>query len=174
MNILQAIQALDEALTRENQTQQLIICGGAALHLQGLSSRATKDVDVLSPEITPELFVLTQEIAEQQNLSPDWLNNGPQSLIHDLEEEWEQRISIVYQGSSLTIHSLGRNDLIFSKFYAMCDRRQDIHDLLSMKVTTEEIHTAATMIKPLDGNPNWPNWIDICVAELLKELPHDK
>ena len=91
-------------------------------------------------------------------------------MIHDLDDGWEQNTIVVYRGSGLVIRSLGRSDLLFSKLYAMCDRKQDIVDLLAMKITHEEIAFLKERVKQMDGNPDWPMWVEICMEELLQEI----
>ena len=72
-------------------------------------------------------------------------------------------------GQHLTIRVLSRADLIFSKLYAMCDRREDIQDLLAMQVTDDELHIVGLQVKDKDDNPNWPEWVDICISEIIEE-----
>jgi hypothetical protein len=169
MNIRKVIESLESKLTTRGESLELMICGGAAIHLLGYSNRPTKDIDVILPKISEGFTPLIQEIAKEQNLAENWLNNGPESLKYDLESGWELRTTLLYQGDSLVIRGLSRADLIFSKLYAMCDRREDIRDLLAMEVTEEELQTAGKHVKDMDGNPDWPSWVDICILEILEE-----
>lgn len=169
MNIKETINVFEQKLTSINQSLEIIICGGAAIHLLGYSNRPTKDIDVLLPKLPDFLSPLIQEIAQEHRLPKDWLNNGPENLIYDLETGWKERITTIYQGKYLTIKVLSRQDLIFSKLYAMCDRRQDVQDLLAMKVTEEELQTAGEQVRQMDGNPDWPAWVDICISEVLEQ-----
>ena len=66
-----------------------IVIGGAALILLDVVSRTTKDCDVLDPNIPAEVKSASVEFAAQcarrgTDLDPDWLNNGPQSLVEQL------------------------------------------------------------------------------------------
>jgi hypothetical protein len=52
--------------------------------LLGIVSRATKDIDILVPEIPPEIHVAARAFAVEvratgEILRDDWLNNGPAS-----------------------------------------------------------------------------------------------
>ena len=170
MKIREAVEILDIFLAKKSLKRELIICGGAALNLMGISSRETKDIDVIVPTIDEELKKISLEIAECENLAKNWVNNGPRDLINDLEPDWKKSIVKIYQGEALTIYSISREDLIFSKLYAMCDRRQDLGDLLALKVTRAELDEAAKRVKKMDGNPDWPAWVDISVVELLEKI----
>lgn len=65
----------------------LVVCGGSALILTGAVPRTTKDVDVValmendrlsSPQPLPEdLLQAVREVAADEDLMEDWLNNGP-------------------------------------------------------------------------------------------------
>ena len=103
MNIKDIINAFEQKLAGIKQSLEMIICGGAAIHLLGYSNRPTKDIDVLLPKLPTSLDPIIQEIALEHQLPKDWLNNGPQNLIYDLEAGWKERIAIIYQGRYLTI-----------------------------------------------------------------------
>ena len=169
MNSESILKIFESELQGHSEHLEITICGGAAIQLLGYSNRPTKDIDVIVPTIPAHLHPLIQSIAQKHNLAEDWLNNGPASLIHDLEIGWQDRTTLLYMGQHLTIRVLSRQDLIFSKLYAMCDRREDIRDLLAMKVTNEELQIAGTLVKEKDGNPNWPEWVNICIAEIITE-----
>lgn len=169
MNIKETIEAFEQKLAQINQSLEIIICGGAAIHLLGYSNRPTKDIDVLLPKLPDFLTPLIEDIAQENQLPKDWLNNGPQNLIYDLETGWEERLTVIHKGNHLTIKVLNRQDLIFSKLYAMCDRRQDIQDLLAMKITEKELQIAGEHVKQMDGNPDRPSWVDVCISEVLEQ-----
>jgi len=169
MNIPWILNTLEAELKGLSETLEITICGGAAIQLLGYSNRPTKDIDVIVPTIPEHLQPLIKSIANTHQLAEDWLNNGPASLVQDLEVGWQNRTTLLYMGQHLTIRVLSRQDLIFSKLYAMCDRREDIRDLLAMQVTDDELHIAGQQVKDKDGNPNWPEWVDICIAEIIED-----
>ena len=169
MNSESILNIFEAELQGHSEHLEITICGGAAIQLLGYSNRPTKDIDVIVPTIPEHLQPLIKSIANTHQLAEDWLNNGPASLIHDLEIGWQDRTTLLYMGQHLTIRVLSRQDLIFSKLYAMCDRREDIRDLLAMKVTNEDLQIAGTLVKEKDGNPNWPEWVNICIAEIITE-----
>ena len=51
----------------------------------------------------------------------------------------------------------------------MCDRRQDIQDLLAMNVTEKEIQIAEIQVKKMDANPDWPEWVEHCISEIVEQ-----
>ena len=174
MHILQTLDSLDSKLDAHEIPLDLTICGGAAIHLLGYSNRPTKDIDVICPPLPKFLAPILQDIAEAHQLTDGWLNNGPDALVLDLEPGWADRTEVLYQGRWLIIRVLSRPDLIFTKLYAMCDRREDIQDLLAMSVTQAELDRAGDHVKTRDSNPDWPSWVDICIAEILAQGgPHE-
>jgi hypothetical protein len=59
MKIIDAIHLLDISLCKKGLKRKLTICGGAALNLQHISNRETKDIDVLIPLIDEEVKKLS-------------------------------------------------------------------------------------------------------------------
>lgn len=169
MNIRAILDILEAKLIEQSDILDITICGGAAIHLLGYSNRPTQDIDVICPKLPPTLTPLIQQMAQEYQLAEDWLNNGPEALMMDLEVGWEQRTVILYQGQNLLIRVLSRQDLIFTKLYAMCDRREDIRDLMAMSVSSSELHRAGVHVKSMDGHPEWPDWVDSCIIEILEQ-----
>jgi len=136
------LKRLDEVLLDLGvEPVDLRVCGGGALLVLGIVSRQTRDLDVVTPKLTEELIIGSRKVAIEFSLSPDWLNNGPENLIIDLNLGWEERCQLVYSGEVLRVFSLGREDLIASKLYAYCDREEsDLDDLLKIKPTIEELN----------------------------------
>ena len=167
MKVYDIIQVLEVKLAELDLYLEITICGGAAIQMLGYSNRPTKDIDVILPKLPDMVTPLIREIAQEHHLAKDWLNNGPEALIHKLEPGWEQRSRIIYDTKNLVIRALSRQDLIFSKLYAMCDRREDIRDLIAMKVTGSELHKAGILVKEKDGHPDWPDWVDQCIDEIF-------
>ena len=63
--------------------------------------------------------------------------------------------------------------MIFAKFYAYCDRQKDIFDLVDLFPTNDEIDRAAELIKTLDGNPNWPLYVENQKLKLKQKLGYE-
>lgn len=140
---------------------ELVVCGGSALNIFGFVSRTTKDVDVIAfierdPEgnvdfkkakpFPPELVDAIKKVARDFDLPEDWLNSGPASALDlGLPEGLMERVATRKYGKRLTIHFLGRYDLIHFKLYAAADQGIGKHydDLLALKPTREELEDAA-------------------------------
>jgi hypothetical protein len=148
-----------------------LVCGGAALALQGLQSRTTRDIDVLGAWNAPSMEVVCIEDfpdevkacfqrvidnhPELTDMDARWINRGPSRLAKfGLPEGFEQRVSTVSVGSRLTLHLLGRDDLLSLKLYAAADDlgpRQEIHyqDLKALSPTYDELDRAVAWVRTL-------------------------
>jgi hypothetical protein len=63
--------------------------------------------------------------------------------------------------------------MIFSKFYAYCDRQKDIEDIVALKATINEIKDAFELTKLKDGNPLWPKHVETQLLKLKKRLGYE-
>ena len=100
------IVAFDKFLTNLDLNFEAILIGGAVLNILDISSRKTKDVDCLDPDLHPEIKKASEEFADERDdlgLDRDWLNNGPRSLKTDLPPGWRSRIRPLYKGNSLIL-----------------------------------------------------------------------
>src|SRR5438477_2451090 len=100
------IPAFDLFLGRLGLRLEAVVIGGPALNLRGIVQRETRDCDVLSPPLAPEILAAARAFAAErraagESIRDDWLNNGP---------------------ASLALRSLGRADLLKLKLFAFCDR----------------------------------------------------
>jgi len=93
-------------------------------------------------------------------------------LAEDLPTGWEDRTREVYRGSNLIVKSLGRKDLLFSKFYAACDRGDDIEDILLIKPNEQELAEANAWVLEKDAAEIWPSIVEEMLAELRKRIGH--
>ena len=166
MDIPATFKLLDQKLQKLSIEREIYICGGAALILLKVSSRATMDVDVLTPRIDRTLANIAIEISHELGLSEQWLNNGPEDLRTHLDKDWEGRCSIVFKGSALTVHALHRLDLIKTKLWAACDRHEDIPDLLSLNPTDAELLEAKHWVLKCHTSEIWPKLVKACLQDL--------
>jgi len=139
--------------------------------LQGLSTRATRDVDVLGvwdshldevicikefpDKVKSCIKRVLNDHPELSGLRENWINLGPSNLATiGLPEGFGTRLKTMKFGKALTLHLLGRIDLIPLKLYAASDRfssRQEIHfvDLQLMKPTFNELNGALEWVGKL-------------------------
>jgi len=148
-----------------------VVCGGLALTLHGLQTRTTRDVDVLGgwnehglevaciDEFPENVKACIERVAEGHpelsGLGARWINLGPSKLAQwGLPEGFEQRLVPVGISDRLTLHLLGRQDLLPLKLYAAADEfgpRQDIHfgDLQVLNPTFDELDKAVGWMRTL-------------------------
>lgn len=148
----------------------LVVCGGTAMNALGYVSRATKDVDVvallthaeseeasflMAKPLPPEVLAARDAVAEDLGLDGDWLNDGPADLLRwGLPAGCEQRLQPKRYGQTLTVHFLGRLDLICLKLYAYADSQALRHrsDLLALEATSEELELALEWVLTHDDS----------------------
>jgi len=171
------IKAFDRLLADRDLTFEGVAIGGTALVLLGVIERATKDCDILWPELPAEIVQAARDFARAttlagENLRDDWFNNGPASLIRDLSPGWEQRLQPVFAGHSLVLRTLGRSDLLCAKLFALCDRQIDLTDCLALAPSPRELRDVLPWLEDRDANPDWPSHVRSTIADLGRRLGH--
>jgi hypothetical protein len=169
--------AFDQYLALRSLRLEAVVIGGAALNLLGVVSRPTKDCDILHPALPREILEAARAFAADtrsrgDTLDDDWLNNGPASLAQHLPPHWQARLQIVFSGQALLLRCLGRDDLIRSKLFALCDRGLDLPDCVALAPTPDELATILPWLERQDANPDWPAHVRATVADVAKRLGH--
>lgn len=153
---------------------ELVVCGGSSLIATGLLSRTTKDLDIVAlrnngiltdPSPLPAaLLSAARQVADNLNLPPDWLNDGPADLFRmGLPEGFNQRLIPHPVGPMLTVHYISRLDQIHFKLYASVDRGgYHITDLLALHPAASELIAA--------GRWSCTHDVSETYARLLKEF----
>jgi len=138
----------------------LLVCGGSALHILGLITRPTTDVDIVAlvskdsnqglimssaKSLPDKLTEAAKKVERDFSLKKNWLNSGPTSALDfGLPEGVLERAETINYGSSLTVRFLSRYDQIHFKLYAATDRAgKHYEDLLALKPTAEELEKSA-------------------------------
>ena len=169
MNVSKIIAEFDSFLGTEHQEFEAVIVGGAALNLLGIVTRVTNDVDVIHPESLPDAIAhAASQFAKTKNIPEGWLNCGPRSIVEYLPVGWESRSVVVFRGKNLRLVSLGRQELLFSKCWAYCDRERDLDDILAIQPTPVELDAVVAWLKPLDANPGWPAFVEKMIGRLAQ------
>lgn len=175
--MLKVIKEFDHYLAGLNLEFEAVIMGGGALAIMGITDRVTRDIDCVAPEIPQQIKNASEKFCQDfpnLGLDKNWLNNGPISIIKDLNEGWKDRSTLIFKGTAVTLYSLGRIDLIKTKLWALCDRSTvDLQDLLKLKPTLSEINDARNWVIILDGNPDWPKHVDLVVKKLKTNLGYE-
>jgi hypothetical protein len=79
-NTTETLSELDRELVARGEQRTLIACGGGALLSLQIIERQTRDLDVIALKIDETLLAAAEAVARKLGLSPNWLNNGPESL----------------------------------------------------------------------------------------------
>lgn len=152
------IPAFDAYLAARGLKLRATVIGGAALQLMGVIARPTKDCDVLDPALSAGILEAADEFASQSGgaLDRGWLNSGPASLLRTLPPGWIERRQLLYVGDVLELFTLGRDDLLRSKLFALVDRNIDLADCVALAPTRDEMHALLPWLDEQDGNSEWP------------------
>lgn len=171
------IEAFDAHLASLQLRLEAIVVGGSALALLGVTSRQTRDFDIIAPELPPTILEAAKAFARMQRdlgleLLDDWLNNGPMQLGDVLPDGWRLRVVLAFEGKALVLHSLGRADLLKTKLFALCDRGTDLPDCVALAPTAAELAEALPWVSFQDANPDWPAHVAATLADLGRRLGH--
>jgi len=105
-------------------------------------------------------------------LDDGWLNNGPASLAGQLPAGWRNRLQSAFRGLAIELHCLGREDLLRSKLFALCDRGTDIGDCLALAPDETELRALLPWLEQQDAAPGWPAHVRATLAGLARRLGH--
>ena len=171
------LESFDRSLSSQQLRLDAIVIGGAALALMGVTDRQTRDVDVLNPELSHSVLAASKAFAAQLrsegiSLQDDWLNNGPIQLANMLPNGWRDRILSVFSGEAVHLFVLGRDDLLKTKLFALCDRGTDLADCIALLPTRAELRDAQPWVSAQDMNPLWPAHVEATFLDLSRRLGH--
>ncbi len=177
MRPLETLRAFDAYLATRSLRLEAVVIGGVALNLLGVVSRPTKDCDILHPTLPEEVVAAARAFAREVCasggvLADDWLNNGPSSLAKVLPSGWEDRLQTAFAGEVLLLRCPGRDDLLRSKLFALCDRGLDLGDCLALAPTAGELAALLPWVAQQDLNPDWPDHARTTFEDLARRLDH--
>lgn len=185
VNLTTAFELLDDFLTAgKSAPVWLIVGGGSALLIQRLSSRQTKDVDVMALHewegnivsaypLPDAVKQAAAKVAEELRLDLDWLNGA--ASLHGIDLSllpswfWQELGTREY-GQSLKISFIVRKGLILLKLSAALDRdqRRDMEDLASLNATRAEVEELLRwVLRNIHESSTHPK-----LPTLLQELNH--
>ncbi|MDB4957865.1 MAG: hypothetical protein JWO36_5434 [Myxococcales bacterium] len=158
-----ALSALGELLVEREQPHGLAIIGGGALSITRFIQRSTKDLDIvalfengvlkIAAPLPDALAEAIRDVAGYLRLAPDWLNNGPTSMMQlGLPEGFLARCERRVYGA-LTVLFASRLDQIHFKLYAAADDRpagKHHRDLEALTPTADELEQAAAWARGHD------------------------
>ena len=169
--------AFDRFLAARGLRLEAVVVGGAALNLLGVVARPTKDCDILHPALPTAIAEAARAFAAEvrahgEVLADDWLNNGPATLVAQLPPGWLDRLQPAFAGTALLLRTLGREDLLRSKLFALCDRGLDLGDCIALAPTRDELRVLRPWLDQQDGNPDWPAHVAATLDDLATRLGH--
>jgi hypothetical protein len=171
------LKKFDQFLKNRKLKFTATIIGGAALNVMEVTARVTKDVDCIDPKIPPEIKEASRDFAQENpelNLSSNhWINNGPISIIRDLDKDWRFKTQVIFQGDALTLLTLDRISLLKTKLYAYCDRDTDFDDCVNLKPTIKELDDCYDWVLNGDRSELWPAQVDSQFKILKKALGYE-
>ncbi len=171
MDILVAIQELDQILSKKKLSYDLYICGGAQLIFLGYTDRRTQDVDLIQDKIDNKLKNASKLVAKKLEIQDDWLNNKVSSLNGRLTKGWKKNTISLFKGKAIHLLGLHRQDLINTKLHAAIDRMgEDYADLLFLKPTRQEIEAAQIYVSKQKKDIETA---EIFINAWVKELKND-
>ena len=158
-----ALQALGAVLEARGHAFEIVSVGGSSLLLLGLTTRATRDLDVValvqngqytSAEPLPEsLATAARDVGMTLGIGEQWLNSGPAELLtFGLPDGFAERAEQRTYGS-LVLHIASRLDQIHLKLYASVDqgpRSKHVADLRLLSPTRDELVAAARWTRQHD------------------------
>ncbi len=174
---LAVIEAFDRYLVVRGLTLDAVVIGGTALNLLGVTTRVTRDCDVLHPVLPEAIIDAARAFAAEWRaaggqLRDDWLNNGPASLARQLPADWQDHIAVAFQGAALILRTPGRADLLRSKLFALCDRGIDLADCIALAPSADELRDLLPWVQYQDANADWPEHVRATLADLAERLGH--
>jgi hypothetical protein len=175
---VETITRFDGYLAERGLQLDAVVVGGAALALLGVIARPTRDCDILHPDLPPEILDAARGFAarcskEGEPLDDEWLNNGPSSLTRLLPVGWQDRVQVVFNGEAITLHTLGRLDLLRTKLFGLCDRGLDLGDCIALAPTPIELRELLPWLQEQDAHPGWPEHVETTLADLARKLGHE-
>lgn len=154
---------LGQLLAERGLRYEAFAVGGGALHLLGLITRPTRDIDVVglveggdvvAVESLPEpLRTAITDTAALFRVSPDWLNAGPRALMEFGLPSGALRRAHRREWGGLVLHIADRRDQIAFKLYAAVDqgpRSKHLDDLRQLAPTEKELLDAARWARTHD------------------------
>lgn len=120
---------------------ELLLVGGAAGVLTGVlrADRTTTDCDIMVYEPTAAMAAVelaAQQVAQELDLNPDWLNSNVQIRVDSLPTGWRQRRILIHEQGSLRLFAASKSDLIAMKVLA--GRDQDLEDIHDMQMNADD------------------------------------
>lgn len=119
-----ALWRLGELATQEQEQIQLVVVGGAVMLLVYQARLTTRDVDavILSPRATANVRKWVKQVANEQDLPEEWLNDGAKGYLMGISAG-----PIIFSGPGIEVRAPSIAQLLAMKLSAWRDET-DIDD----------------------------------------------
>lgn len=77
------------------------------------------------------------------------------------------------QAPALELLTLGREDLLRSKLFALIDRNIDLPDCVALAPSRDELDALLPWLDEQDGNEQWPDYVRVMLGQLAQELGYE-
>ena len=168
--ITKNLKRLGEKLEERGLTGELILAGGASMCLVHSARDMTKDVDALY-EPKSDIDDIVREIAEENDLPPDWLNDSVKGFVTDKVQTMEFARFGALQVSTVTPRYLLAMKLMSARITG-----QDYNDIAylfrELKITSAE-DAQAIVEEYYPMNMILPK-TQYVIEQVLEELQQDR
>lgn len=170
-NIHILLARIDECVKKKGENYNIVIFGSGALLVQNICrpDRVTMDIDLVEPKMNVTLQLIAAEISEEYGMDMKWLNSAGHIFSRNFPAQWRNRTKLIFKGNSITVKTLGRQDLIATKFHSYCMRslKTDKDDLADLKPSKDELNFAKQWILSLNDSPE-REFVTTCFKEILQ------
>lgn len=173
------LATLGQLLAGRRLRYEAFAVGGGALHLLGLITRPTRDIDIVglvqggrlvAVESLPDpLQRAIADTAVLLRVPPDWFNAGPRALLEFGLPDGALERAHRREWGGLVLHLADRRDQIALKLYAMVDqgpRSKHLDDLGQLAPTEKELLEAARWARTHDPSEGFRQELRGALREL--------
>ena len=129
------LNKLNLLLENDDLNATIYVYGGYALAIHGIRN-STMDIDgIFEPKM--DVYKYVKQIAEEENIPKDWINDGIKGFINDKNE-----VNFYKSYSNIDIYVASKEYLLYMKLLAISNskRQKDIEDLFAL-IESLEIKT---------------------------------
>jgi type IV secretory pathway VirB4 component len=144
-----ALGLLNKKLQAEGIIIELTVLGSMALYYHGITvSHQTGDIDFYENKLPVRVEELFLQVAEESNLSSDWINNRASS-VSPLPQGYERRLKTIDTFSNVRIRLFSTEDLVRLKVYAYYSRlaNKDLEDLKLLQPSRESLDAGIAFVE---------------------------
>lgn len=155
---------IDRRLEPTSEPTVLVVVGGAALAFLS-DVRTTRDVDHITNEVPETVRRAVRQVAEDEGLDPNWLNNAAKGFTPARSPE---PMSTLFTGHALVIKSCSPEYLLAMKLFSA--RERDLDDAVLLMSETS-LRTAGELLDLVETGYQ-PRPIETKVQYFIEEAVH--